>query len=218
MSGGIAFTSNYTDLSHDDGYQFEFRCERCGNGFQSNFRHSIVGFGSKLMTLGGGLIGGNVGNRMQQFGWNAERFRNWRGSGTTRDRQLAEAVEDVRPNFEQCHRCGKWVCRTICWNDGRGLCADCAPKLDQEVAGMQAQAQREQLYDRIRQQDWTAGVPVTDGQVAICPTCRSETGGGNFCQHCGTALTAGKRRFCGNCGTQLNGSGVFCGGCGSSVL
>jgi hypothetical protein len=28
----IQFTRNYQDLSTDQGYQFEFSCDRCGNG------------------------------------------------------------------------------------------------------------------------------------------------------------------------------------------
>jgi hypothetical protein len=30
MSEHVPFTDNFSDLSNADGYQFEFRCERCG--------------------------------------------------------------------------------------------------------------------------------------------------------------------------------------------
>ena len=33
MAGEIEFTTNYSDLSTDNGFQFEFRCNRCGNGY-----------------------------------------------------------------------------------------------------------------------------------------------------------------------------------------
>ena len=34
----IKFTDNYEDLSTDQGFQFKFRCERCGDGFMSSFQ------------------------------------------------------------------------------------------------------------------------------------------------------------------------------------
>jgi hypothetical protein len=37
MADIVPFTDNYVDLSNDSGYQFEFRCERCGNGYRSPF-------------------------------------------------------------------------------------------------------------------------------------------------------------------------------------
>ena len=53
---------------------------------------------------------------------------------------LGRAVEEMQPYFHQCHRCGQWVCGQVCWNTQRGLCTTCAPKLDQEIAGLQAAA------------------------------------------------------------------------------
>ena len=61
--------------------------------------------------------------------------------GSTRDKALAKAVEQMKPYFKQCHNCGQWVCDQVCWNTERGLCVTCAPKLDQAMAQMQAQAQ-----------------------------------------------------------------------------
>lgn len=39
----IQFTKNHTDHSTDKGYQFEFFCDRCGNGFMSKFKPSVTG-------------------------------------------------------------------------------------------------------------------------------------------------------------------------------
>jgi len=54
MAALIPFTSNYTDVSTYEGYQFEFHCQRCGNGYRSAFRHSVTGFGGRMAALGGG--------------------------------------------------------------------------------------------------------------------------------------------------------------------
>ena len=67
----IFFTDNYQDHSTRDGYQFEFFCRRCGNGQTSSFQHSITGFGGRLLKMGGDLVGGGVGERAQQLGWDA---------------------------------------------------------------------------------------------------------------------------------------------------
>jgi hypothetical protein len=216
MPGAVPFTNNYSDQSTREGYQFTFNCMRCGNGYQSKFRHSPLGFGGRLAGMAGGLMGGETGGKLQNAGWNAEWLRD--GSrGSAHDKRLAEAVEDVRPHFEQCHRCGQWVCKDVCWNNDRGLCTTCAPRLDQEVAGMQAEAQRQQLQDKIQQQDFISTINVVDERIGKCPSCNGETGGGKFCQSCGTALAAAPKatkKFCMNCGSQLTGA-PFCAECGT---
>src|SRR6476646_9683454 len=68
MAALIPFTSNYTDVSTYEGYQFEFHCQRCGNGYRSAFRHSVTGFGGRLAALGGGILGGDIGSRVQEVG------------------------------------------------------------------------------------------------------------------------------------------------------
>ena len=219
MGTMIGFTDNYQDRSSRDGYQFEFFCERCGNGHASTFKHSVTGFGGKLLRMGGDLVGGEWGRRASQLGSDSMWMRDG-NRGPAWDKALREAVDEMRPHFGQCHRCGQWVCNDICWNGERGVCTTCAPKLDQESAGMQAEAQRQQLRDRIQQQDWTAGVQHTHEVTARCPSCSNDTGGGRYCQHCGTPLAAAPEAaaaFCGQCGTRLAPGAMFCTGCGSAT-
>ena len=135
MTGPVAFTSNYVDQSTREGYQFEFSCMRCGNGYASAFQHSVTGFGGRLLQMGGDLIGGTVGGKASEFGFDAQWMRDG-VRGSTRDKALAKAAAEVQRRFAQCHRCGQWVCQDICWNAEHGLCTSCAPKLDQEIAGM----------------------------------------------------------------------------------
>jgi rubrerythrin len=214
MSGMVFFTDNYQDRSTNDGYQFEFYCKRCGNGYSSSFQHSVTGFGGRLLRMGGDVIGGQVGETARTLGWDAEWTRaGLRGS--TRDKALAKAVDEMKPHFSQCHRCGQWVCGQICWNGERGLCVSCAPKLDQEIAGLQAAAQIQQLNSKIQQEDWTSGINHRDTATAICPSCQGESGGGKFCKQCGASLAAAEEdRSCAHCGTPL-GEARFCGECGT---
>jgi hypothetical protein len=215
MAGMVFFTDNYQDRSTDDGYQFEFYCRHCGNGYASSFQHSVAGFGGKLLRMGGDFLGGQLGERASQLGWDAQYLRD-NVRGTTRDHALAKAVDEMKPYFKQCQRCGQWVCEQICWNNERGLCVSCAPKLDQEIAGMQAQAQVEQLHQKIQNVDWTTDVNYRDQATATCPNCNQTSGGGKFCQNCGHTLAAAEtaKKFCANCGTALSGA-KFCGECGT---
>jgi len=214
MAGMVFFTDNYEDRSTREGYQFEFYCKRCGNGYQSSFQKSLFGFGGQMLRMGGDLIGGTLGEKASQVGWDSQ----WTSDGTRgtgRDKALAKAVDEMKPYFKQCNRCGQWVCGQVCWNNERGLCVQCAPKLDQEIAGMQAQAQIQQLNDKIQQVDWTGNVNYRDQGTAMCPNCGQSSGGGKFCQNCGHTLAAAEqKKFCGNCGATLTGA-KFCGECGT---
>jgi hypothetical protein len=218
MSGMIGFTDNYRDHSSQDGYQFEFVCERCGNGYTSSFKRSISGFGGKLLRMGGDLIGGEWGRKASEIGYDATWMRDGH-RGPAWDKALREAVEEMQPYFQQCHRCGDWMCDRVCWNAERGLCTTCAPKLDQEIAGLQARAQVDQLDQQIRQVDWTQGTMYGQPVQARCTGCGNDTGGGKYCQHCGTPLMAAAEanRFCAQCGTKVGPTAMFCTGCGSAT-
>ena len=39
----IQFTDNYSDLSSSQGFQFNFFCQKCGNGYMSTFRSYTMG-------------------------------------------------------------------------------------------------------------------------------------------------------------------------------
>ncbi|MFC4943653.1 hypothetical protein [Pseudonocardia sp. GCM10023141] len=188
MAALIPFTSNYRDDSTHEGYQFEFCCMHCGNGYRSAFRHSATGFGGRLAVLGGSLLGGEIGNRIQDAGWWAQ---NGRSSmrGTTNDARLVEAAQDVAEEFHQCRRCTQWVCRQVCWDTALDCCNTCAPEVRE--SGRQGAAA---------------------GQ-AQCTACGA-TGSGRFCGDCGTPMV--RPAFCRCCGGDVAGV-RFCPQCGTST-
>ena len=51
----IQFTKNHSDHSTDKGYQFEFFCDRCGNGFMSEFKASVTGYAASAVRTAGDL-------------------------------------------------------------------------------------------------------------------------------------------------------------------
>jgi hypothetical protein len=57
----IQFTRNHHDHSTDKGFQFEFFCDRCGNGFMSEFQPSAMGLAASALRSAGTLFGGFPG-------------------------------------------------------------------------------------------------------------------------------------------------------------
>ena len=114
MADKIQFVRNYSDLSTNKGFQFEFYCDRCGSGFRTRFKPSVTGTVTGVLDAAGSLLGGifssaaDVSERVRSASW--ERAH---------DEAFAAATEELRPDFVQCPRCSSWVCRSGCWNTKR---------------------------------------------------------------------------------------------------
>jgi hypothetical protein len=106
----IQFVRNYDDLSTDRGYQFKFHCDKCGNGYMTQFQASTIGMAESVLGVASSFLGGFGGAR------NAAYEVQRAVGGKLHDSALAKAVEEARPNFRQCTRCGTWVCHQVCWN------------------------------------------------------------------------------------------------------
>src|SRR5438045_7292084 len=172
----IRFTGNYEDLSTDRGYQFKFFCEKCNNGYMSTFKTSTIGVAGSALRAAGSLFGGMFGGAADS----AYEIQRAVG-GPAHDSALKDAVNEISPIFKQCTRCGNWVCEPVCWSKKAGLCANCEPDLDEEMASAQASAAREQIQEKARQVDWTKQRDVAQVSGAICPACGAKTKGGKFC-------------------------------------
>ena len=206
--GLIAFVDNHDDLSTDRGYQFKFYCDRCGNGHMSTFQTSVVGTAGGLLRAAGSIFGGVFGDA----GNSAYEIQRMVG-GPAHDAALRAAVEEAKPNFTQCVRCGNWVCNEICWNPQRGLCGSCAPKTEVELAAAQSEAQVEQIREKVRTIDQTKGLKLNETMVARCPQCKAQTEGGKFCGECGATLAP--RNECAGCGAKMGPNAKFCPECGA---
>lgn len=209
----VEFTGNHQDLSTDRGYQFKFYCERCGNGYMSSFKASAIGMAASMAQAAGNMLGGIFG-RVASGAYEVQRAV----GGPAHDAALAEAVEEIRPLFRQCTRCGQWVCEPVCFNGKAGLCERCAPDLDEEIAAAQAEAAREQAHAKAREVDWLAGRRVPEPAepvAAVCKACGAKTDGGKFCPECGTAVAA--KSSCPACSATLEGNPKFCPECGRKL-
>ena len=205
----IPFTSNYTDLSSPRGYQFQFFCRKCGNGYMSTFQPNRMSGIANAANAAASLFGGIFGRAAQT----ANVFQGY-VAGPQHDAALDEAVKEISPLFKQCTRCGSWVCEPVCWNKKAGLCETCAPDLDEEISAAQAQAARQQAMDKARQVDFLGDRNLAQVAAAVCPSCGAKTQGGNFCPECGTSLSS--KRRCANCGAESDSSPKFCPECGKA--
>ena len=109
-----SFTRNYNDLSNDAGFQFEFYCDNCGNGFKSTFQESQTYESRKkadrLSEAAGGLggllggIAGNLGGLVERgIGAVGNNFESqgpqWRKE---QEQSFDAAREEERPHFKFC--------------------------------------------------------------------------------------------------------------------
>lgn len=211
------FTRNYRDHSNDTGFQFEFFCDKCGSGHRSSFQTNALGLAAKLAKAGAALFGSG-----HQVGWGADHLKDaFRGPAW--DKAFATAIEESRPKFRQCTKCGTWVCPEVCWNHGRGLCEACAPDLGEHAAALQAVVAVEQAEVQVRAADQLRGFDVQKELSAApaCPKCQASLApGAAFCAQCGTGVGASAARgprFCSGCGTAISPGSRFCSICGATV-
>jgi hypothetical protein len=158
----IQFTRNHTDRSTDKGYQFEFFCDRCGNGFRSGFKPSAIGMAGSALRTVGNIFGGVFGT-VSGSTWEMERA----AQGAGHDSAFRGAT---------------------CWNGKRMLCYDCAPDIETELASAQAQTTVDQMRQKLQEQDLTKGLNLTAEAAALCPACGARTQGTKFCPECGNKI------------------------------
>jgi len=214
MAEKIEFIKNYTDLSTDNGFQYEFSCNRCGTGYRSSFQEFLLGKASGLLDIAGSLLGGalgrasSVGHQVKSAAW--ERAH---------DKAFTEATTEMKPEFIQCPRCSTWVCRKACWNGKKGLCKECAPDLGVEMAAAQASRSVEEVWahakmaeedKKLGEANWRKGIRAT------CPKCEKPLAKpSKFCPECGAAINDELK--CAKCGAKLEPNAKFCPECGEKT-
>ena len=206
MAGFTPFTNNYNDLSDENGYQFEFRCDICGSGYRSEFIRSNLGTVGNLLSGASSIVGGFFGSAANA----ADRVKGMTDRGA-RDEALQKAANEIMPLFTRCPRCNNWVDET-CWNEARGLCVSCAPKLASEMEAERASVEIGQMRQAMSTQTVFSG--DLSAKQTICGNCGKPVGSEKFCGNCGTPLGVAK---CAKCGAELASGTTFCGNCGTKV-
>jgi len=207
----IEFTDNYQDLSTDMGFQFKFNCERCGDGYMSTFRSNAIGVVGGLLRGASSFLGGALGN----VGHTAYEVQRAVG-GPQHDAALRQAVEEVKPLFKKCRRCGDWVCEKVCWNKHNDMCKRCAPVAEEEETSIRSEHVRTQVSNDLFLEENKRMSEKGKEVAAKCPECGSATLGKKFCPQCGHKM-APAESFCKQCGVKLTPNCKFCGDCGAPV-
>ncbi|WP_122186258.1 zinc ribbon domain-containing protein [Nocardia stercoris] len=213
MPGPVVFTSYYTDESNDNGFQWEFHCDRCRTTFRSPFEQNYFSRGRGALRVVRDLFGDQF-RALDKVSNAAEDFsNNWGGQGSsTKDKAFAKAVDAVKQGFRLCGGCGSWVCTQVCWNEQVGQCTQCSPLVAHQIAQAQAEARGVQIREAAYQQNYVQNIDMGAPARVNCPTCNTPTTGGKFCGACGTSLAPSAH--CTECGTQQAPGSVFCSNCG----
>ncbi len=207
----IPFTDNYEDLSSERGYQFKFHCERCGNGYMSTFVPNRIGQAGDLLQAAGGFLGGIFGRAAS----GAEAVERMVG-GKQHDAALRSAVDELRPQFIQCRRCGTWTCREVCYNAAASMCKQCAPIAEEEETAIRSEHVQTQVANDLFLEENKRMSAKGKEVAAKCTSCGEPTLGKKFCPSCGTP-TASAITNCPECGAKLTPGAKFCGECGSKT-
>lgn len=189
-----SFTRNHDDLSTDAGFQYEFFCDCCGNGFKSTFKPSST-YSAKKRTEGlgrgigilGNLFGGRIGSisGALESGANVlqdklgDKSHQWRKE---QEQSFDEAAEkatvwhgEIEERTTLCPHCGKPAGNgNFCNHCGQSLrmlkCPKCGATLQPNMK--------------------------------FCGECGTPVGAKNVCPKCGTENEPGTK-FCGECGAKL---------------
>jgi hypothetical protein len=209
----IEFSSNYSDHSTDQGFQFEFACDRCGAGYRTKFQGYAAGTVANVLDGASSLFGGifgqaaNIGERVRSAGWQK-----------ARDDAFSAAIREIRPSFVQCPKCQRWVCRAKCWSVKRGLCKECSPDLAVEMSAAQSQKAVQEIWegaqtaeeDKVDPKAWKGVIK------ASCPQCGAALAGAvKFCPECGAKIST--VQHCTECGAKLTPGAKFCPECGKKA-
>ncbi len=211
MTEAVPFTDNVRDLSNSDGYQFEFRCERCGNGYRSAFQPDVRQRGQRLVRGVGNLFGG----ALSELSSAADQLLDRGTNSVAKDRALRGAGQEIADRFHQCRGCGDWVCEDVCWNDQVGQCVRCSPVITEQLAQLQAEARRNQLVDQLSTTDLIQGLAVGQQAQPRCPSCGAQAAGGKFCSECGASLR--QEQTCPSCAAVNPVGAKFCSECGTGL-
>jgi hypothetical protein len=215
------FTRNYEDNSTEAGFQFTFYCDLCHEGYKTKFiESSTYKKGRFLRGLGGaiGTLSSLVGQH--NIGYSAERgadILSERFQGMTpewhreHEAAFARAQNEAKGHFQRCPKCRQWVCAND-WNEQEGLCTECAPRVNVEVASAKARKMVEDIAEEASRTKVFHG--KIESKQTLCPQCGKPAGEGKFCNNCGASLLMIE---CDKCGAMNNHTSRFCGECGNRL-
>jgi hypothetical protein len=187
MEEQLPIIGDVHDRGDQSGFQWEFRCKQCGNGYRSPYEHNLAGEGRGLLRMASSLFGGKV----SQASWSLDAYNSGRDGSGRKDKHYAKAVKAVLPSFRQCAECNRWVCAASCWNEPVGRCTQCKPA---DRAAVPVPGER--ITSRC-----TACGAVGIGK--FCAACGAERDAPQVCPTCGAKVATAGAAFCSECGGKI---------------
>jgi len=215
------FTDNFADNSTETGFQFTFFCDKCKEGFKTEFIQS-KNYKKKKFFQNLGKIAGAVGQIAGNYniGYGIERgadaiSERFQGMSPEWHKEHEIAFEgaqnEAKGHFHRCPKCKDWACDDD-WNEQEGLCVDDAPRENVEVAAAKAKKKSVDIEAKANATQFFTG--EIESKQTICPKCGKPAGEGKFCSNCGETLAMKK---CGKCGAKNAAGTKFCGECGEKL-
>lgn len=216
-----AFTKNFADNSTEAGFQFTFFCDICRDGYKTAFIESATYKKRGMLRMLGNaasIIGSMTG--ASNIGYNIQRGADTISSRFTgmspewhkeHDAAFEAAQQEALGHFHRCPHCRLYVCETD-WNEQSGLCVQCAPRVNVEIAAAHAGKVTKDIHAAAEQTAAFSG--AIESKQTLCPACGKPAGTGKFCNNCGTSLALKK---CPSCGANLQQGANFCGECGQRL-
>ena len=206
------FADNYNDLSVQSGvnagFQFEFRCQRCGDTYRSDFvayrSARASGWLGKAASVFGGVLGevNEAVDGLAQTGWK-----------NAHDESFKQAIEQAKRHFHRCARCSDYFC-DACFSNSTGLCRGCAPDTEVEIEAARAAGEAAKAAElaTLEGQARAAKRDVQRDRQLVCPKCGAEAKGAKFCPECGEKLAI--KVSCPECSAECEPGTKFCPECG----
>ena len=185
----IGFTGNYEDNSTDAGFQFTFFCDICREGYKTGFIASktykkpgssadSAGSPAAAASMAGKYSSATASSAGRMSSASGSRACPRNGTRSTRRRSRAPRTRP-RGISSAARSCKKWVCEND-WNEQEGLCVECAPRMNVEVAAARARKMVEDIQDKAKE------TPVFTGEIeskqTLCPQCGKPAGQGQVLQ------------------------------------
>jgi hypothetical protein len=215
------FTRNYEDNSTEAGFQFTFYCDICQDGYKTQFIPSKTYKKSGLLRgLARGISVGTSLLGQHNVGYNLERgadifTERFQGMSPEWHKEHERAFEiaqnEAKGHYHRCEKCRRWVCQSDL-NEQEGLCVECAPRQNVEVAAARAEKMVADIKEKAEKTQVFTG-DIESKQI-LCPQCGKPSGEGKFCTNCGTSLSF---KQCSRCGTKSPAGTRFCGECGQRL-
>lgn len=214
-----SFTSNFEDDSTEAGFQFEFKCDLCGDGYKTSFIESATyRKGGFFRNLTGGISSGARIFGLDNLAYGIDRgssFFNSKFEGMTpewhkeHEAAFEKAMNEAKNHFHRCHGCKKWVCDDD-YNEDDNLCVECSPRENTEVAKARAERMVEQIREKASEASIFSG--SIDKRQVVCHVCGKPVSQGKFCNNCGAQISMSN---CKKCNAKLQPGSKFCSECGT---